>query len=133
MMSRFFLFGVFAVCLVLLPPALAGDWPTYAKDMHRGNVTDETLTFPLRLAWSYHCAQPPRPAWSEPEKVLNRLDFDYAFHPVSAGGIVLFASSADDTVRAGQREITRSLPTMRSSEGAALNFQATFPVAASRQ
>jgi hypothetical protein len=40
------------------------------------------------------------PAWPEPGKELHRLDFDYAFQPIAADGLVYFASSADDTVRA---------------------------------
>ena len=48
--------------LFLLLPAFAADWPAYARDKHRSNVTDEELAFPLRLAWSYQCAQAPRPA-----------------------------------------------------------------------
>ena len=84
----------------LLPAAASADWPMYRHDPSRSNVTDEKLALPLRLAWTYKAAQAPRPAWPEPVKVLNRLDFDYAPHPVIAEGIVCFGSSADDAVRA---------------------------------
>ena len=65
----------------------------------RGAATGEVLSLPLVKTWSYTPAQPPRPAWPEPGKELHRIDFDYAFQPVSAGGRVYFGSSADNTVR----------------------------------
>ena len=94
--------------VILLLPAflkdINADWPTYAGDIRRSNETDEQLTFPLKAAWRYTCSQPPRRAWPEPVKNLNRLDFDYAPHPVVAAGFVYFGSSADDTVRALELE-----------------------------
>ena len=92
-----------ALLLALLasaPGARGGDWPMYRHDARRSSITAEELSFPLRKAWVYSSAQPPRPAWPDPGKNLNRLDFDYAAHPVIAEGIVCFGSSADDTVRA---------------------------------
>ncbi|MBI2438644.1 MAG: PQQ-binding-like beta-propeller repeat protein [Lentisphaerae bacterium] len=81
-------------------PALASDWPMQRKDAARSRVTDETLAFPLQCVWRYIPAQPPQPAWPEPPRLLNQMDFDYAPAPVIAGGILYFGSSADDTVRA---------------------------------
>jgi len=78
----------------------AEDWPAYKKDAARSSVTAESLSFPLAERWVYQPSQPPKPAWPEPGKELNRTDFDYAFQPVMAGGLVYFGSSADDTVRA---------------------------------
>ncbi len=49
--------------------------------------------------WTWRGAA-PAPAWGEPGRSLNPLDFDYAAQPVVAGGIMLLGSSADDTVRA---------------------------------
>jgi len=101
MNSRVYSVVLGLVLAAALAPALhADDWPMYKKDAHRSSMTEEELTFPLRKSWVYVCAQPPRPAWPEPVKNLNRLDFDYAAHPVVAEGIVCFGSSADDTVRA---------------------------------
>ncbi len=80
--------------------APAADWPAYGRDARRGAATDDALSFPLRLAWEYRCAQPPTPAWPEPVVEMHRMDFDFAFQPVVARGLVIFASSADDTVRA---------------------------------
>ncbi|MCX5660257.1 MAG: PQQ-binding-like beta-propeller repeat protein [Planctomycetota bacterium] len=90
-----------ALALLRAPAsAHAGDWPAYRHDVARSAVTDEKLAVPLGLAWEVRAAQPPAPAWPEPVKLLNRLDFDYAPQPVIAGGIVCIASSSDDTVRA---------------------------------
>jgi outer membrane protein assembly factor BamB len=89
-----------ALLAVLGSCALAGDWPAGGHDAQRSSKTDEALSFPMRMEWRYVSPQPPRVAWPEPVKVLNRLDFDYAPQPVVARGIVCFGSSADDTIRA---------------------------------
>ncbi|MCX5661051.1 MAG: PQQ-binding-like beta-propeller repeat protein [Planctomycetota bacterium] len=81
------------------PALFAADWPSYKHDSLRSSFTDDALTFPLRLAWQFVSPQPPTPAWPDTFRLLNHTDFDYAPHPVIAGGIVCFAS-ADDTVRA---------------------------------
>lgn len=80
--------------------ALAADWPMFKRDPARSSISSETLKFPLRPAWRYVAAQPPSPAWPDPGKNLNRLDFDYAPHPVVAGELLCFGSSSDDTVHA---------------------------------
>ncbi|MBI2437463.1 MAG: PQQ-like beta-propeller repeat protein, partial [Lentisphaerae bacterium] len=72
----------------------------YRHDARRSAVTEESLSFPLAPAWTYICPQPPAPAWPDPFRLLNRMDFDYAPALAIAGGIVCFGSSADDTVRA---------------------------------
>jgi len=86
--------------LALACSAVAGDWPAYKHDPARSGVTADALRFPLAKKWLYRPNQPPMPAWPEPGKELHRMDFDYAFQPVVTGGLVYFASSADDTVRA---------------------------------
>ena len=78
----------------------AADWPCFKGDASRAAVTAEKLSFPLTPAWEYRPAQHPRPAWPEPGRTMNLVDFDYALQPVAAGGLVFIASSADDTVRA---------------------------------
>ncbi|MEK7755392.1 MAG: PQQ-binding-like beta-propeller repeat protein, partial [Acidobacteriota bacterium] len=80
--------------------AIATDWPCFGGDAARSGATEEKVGEALGYAWSYMPSQPPRPAWPEPGKEQHRLDFDYAFEPVVAGGLVFFGSSADDTVRA---------------------------------
>ena len=85
---------------MLATSVCAEDWPAYKRDAARSGVTAESLSLPLALRWVYQPNQRPKPAWPEPGKELHRTDFDYAFQPVMAGGIVYFGSSADDTVRA---------------------------------
>jgi outer membrane protein assembly factor BamB len=80
--------------------AVAADWPAYRADAARSGVSSEELDLPAAPTWVYRMSTPPRPAWPEPGKELHRMDFDYAAQPVAAGGMVYFASSADDTVRA---------------------------------
>lgn len=77
----------------------AGDWPAHRHDVARSAIADETLAPPLALAWVHETAA-PAPAWPQPLHILNRLDFDYAFSPVTGGGRVYFASNADDAVHA---------------------------------
>ena len=91
------------VCLglALAASAVAGaDWPAYRADAARSGTTKEKLTFPLHIDWAYTSPQPPAPAWPEPGREMHRIDFDYAFQPVIAGGLVYFGSSTDDTLRA---------------------------------
>lgn len=85
---------------VAWPNLALADWPCYGGDAARSRVTEEGLVLPLSLAWTYRPGQPPAPAWPEPGRELHRLAFDYAFQPVVADGMVLFGSSADDSVRA---------------------------------
>ena len=81
-------------------PNLSDDWPGYKRDAERSGVTTANVPLPLKVLWSHASNQPPRPAWSEPGRALNMLDFDYCFQPIAAAGLVFFGSSADDTVRA---------------------------------
>ncbi|MBI3986386.1 MAG: PQQ-binding-like beta-propeller repeat protein, partial [Lentisphaerae bacterium] len=86
--------------LCLLPMlAKAADWPCFRADAQRSGATDEALSFPLSPAWIV-VADPPAPAWPDSHWEENRVAFDHAFAPVIAGGLVLFGSSADDTLRA---------------------------------
>ncbi len=63
-------------------------------------VTQESVETPLYRQWIYQAAHTPQPAWPEPGRELNRLAFDYAYHPVVAGDQVYFGSSADHQVHA---------------------------------
>ncbi len=85
--------------LTLLPAAAAEDWPCYRKDARRSAVTSERLAFPLEARWVREVAA-PRPAWPEPGRAANPLDFDRASEPVAAAGLVYVASSSDDTLYA---------------------------------
>lgn len=81
-------------------PSRAADWPCYQNDARRSSASSERISVPLVNTWMYEPAQAPQPAWPEPGRELHRIDFDYAPQPVIARGLVIFGSSADDTVRA---------------------------------
>lgn len=104
------------VCFLVMVSALSAagsDWPAYRRDARRSAVSDDRLEFPLQAVWRRQARLVPRPAFEDPLKHPTNidfafirdfsqpvlLDFDHAFHPVSAGGLVFFGSSADDSVR----------------------------------
>ncbi len=84
----------------LIAAALSSEWPQYGGGPSRNATVESNLPLPVDLLWSYRPSAPPSPAWPQPGKELHRLDFDYAFVPISGGGRVYFGSSSDDTVRA---------------------------------
>ena len=92
--------GLLLGWLAVANSACAGVWPSYGADAGRSFATSEQLALPLAPAWRYQTPAPPQPAWPEPGKELHRIDFDYCFEPVAAGGLLLFGSSTDDCVRA---------------------------------
>ncbi len=92
-------FALFAT-LVASAQTFAADWPTYRHDAARSGITAEQPPLPLRQCWAYTPRHGPQPAWPEPGKEPNRLDFDYAFQVAVAQGLVLFGSSADGKVYA---------------------------------
>ncbi|MDA0838665.1 MAG: PQQ-binding-like beta-propeller repeat protein [Planctomycetota bacterium] len=94
-----FRFAQLLLCLACLRHSSAGDWPMYRKDTRRSGISDESLSFPMRLKWRYTCAQAPRPAWPNPPRLYNKLDFDFAPHPVIVDRQVFFCSNSDDTLR----------------------------------
>lgn len=75
--------------------ATAADWPQYRNDAGRTGFTTEQIVVPLRLQWTFVPQNPPMPAWPDPVREYNILDFDYAFHAVVSSGLVFFGSSAD--------------------------------------
>lgn len=90
----------FAIGSAVASGLRAADWPTYRHDLARSGVTEESLSAPLHRQWLYTAAHPPRPAWPEPGRELNRLAFDYAYEVTIAGGLAYFGSSADHKVYA---------------------------------
>ncbi len=85
---------------VFVRPLFAADWPAYRHDFARSGATQEKLVAPLHRQWTYLPAHKPMPAWPEPGRELNRLDFDYVFHVAVADGLVFFGSSADHKIYA---------------------------------
>ena len=97
------------VSLCLSPLALAADWPTYQHDNARSGVAGEALSAPLHERWVHEAAHAPDPAWPPPAKqdfwhdltkLVPRVIYDRAFHPVIVGDTLYFGSSADDAVYA---------------------------------
>ena len=90
--------GLFVFVLMGLSSAnaQAGDWSHYRADGARTGFVAEPLPTQLQLAWTYESAHAPPRAW--PTNV--RLQFDRAFQPVIAAGLLFFGSSVDDSVYA---------------------------------
>lgn len=78
----------------------AADWPAYRADSQRSGIAQEELTFPLAPVWVFEPDVPPMPAWPDPVKEHNRVDFDYAPQVIVAQRRVYFGSTTDDTLRA---------------------------------
>src|SRR5262249_6958261 len=85
---------------------------------NRSGVTEEKLSFPLRLKWVHKARHAPRPGWAEEAKndyyhnrhdLPERVVYDRAFHVVGAGNRVYFGSSADDRVRCLDADSGREL------------------------
>ena len=83
------------------------DWPTYARDNQHTGISTENLQFPLHLKWKYQAKHAPQPAWPAPakqdfwhnkQKLKARVTYDRAFHLVTVGSNVYYASSSEDQV-----------------------------------
>lgn len=87
-------------------PSVDLNWPTYRHDAQRSGAYPRDLKLPLQTVWVHHPQHAPKPAWpgtaasdfwrnrATPEEPL--VDFDKAYHVVSANNRVLFGTSADD-------------------------------------
>ncbi len=74
----------------------AADWPTYRADSARSSYTPEQLPETLTLRWTYQSPHAPASAWA----TRTRQQFDRAYQPVIAGGVLYYGSSADCRVYA---------------------------------
>ncbi len=84
------------VCLAAGPAAArAEDWPTWRRDAGRTASGDEELPAELFLQWTRKYPR-LRPAWPD----ISRVQFDAGYKPVVAGGLMLVASSTNDSVTA---------------------------------
>lgn len=99
--------GLVLLVIGICAPVVAEDWPMYLRDTHRSGITPMSLDMPLSLQWTHIPDHPPRPAWPEPAKQdfwhqVRELSpvvvYDRAYHVVSVGDAVYYASSADDQV-----------------------------------
>jgi len=80
--------------------ARAANWPAYRNGPDRRAFTTEQIASPLVPQWTHVPQAAPSPAWPEPVRELHMMDFDHAFQPVVAGGVVYFGSSSDHQVHA---------------------------------
>ena len=99
--------GVLICGLAICRSVRAADWPTYAHDVARSNVTAEKLALPLSQCWTHKPRFAPQPAWGDPKPdpvegilELRRVHFDDTFHVAVAGDTAYFGSSADNKVYA---------------------------------
>jgi len=70
-------------------------WLTQRCDNRRSGVTAMQLPDNLHLQWVHQSGHKPMPAWPVPLREFHRMPFDYSYQMVSAGGILLYGSSAD--------------------------------------
>jgi outer membrane protein assembly factor BamB len=84
------------VLLLVALPVQAADWPTYKGNAARHGRALQALPAKLSLHWVVKSGQAPTPAWP----ASTRLGFDRAYHPVVAGGMLFYGSSADCQVHA---------------------------------
>lgn len=89
-----------------------GDWPCYRGDPQRSNVASAAPTPPLVEAWRFTMPQAPRPAYVDsivrgvlrPDRdkgfqgAVEPATHDYAYGTVHAGGLTLWATTADEAV-----------------------------------
>ena len=94
-----------AISILLALAASAEDWPTYAHDNRRSHTTGESLTLPLKPAWTYESPNLPQTAWTGPAKwdayagndgLQSMRNFDPAYFVTAVGDKVYFGSSADN-------------------------------------
>jgi len=85
-----------AFCVVAGAPPASADWPTYRANAARSGYTQEQLPEELSLLWTHQSPHAPTPAWP----TRNRQQFDRAYQPVIAGGLLYYGSSADCKVYA---------------------------------
>jgi len=74
----------------------ASDWSTYRADSQRSGYTPERLPAKLTLRWTHQSPHAPASAWP----TRTRQQFDRAYQPVIAGGVLYYGSSADCKVYA---------------------------------
>lgn len=87
-------------------PLSHADWPTFRHDAWRSGVTEEPFPEGLKEAWRRESAHPPRHAWPRNfrenaysgAQIRTVLNFDHAYQPVAADGLVLWGTSSDHKV-----------------------------------
>ncbi|MCU0918194.1 MAG: PQQ-binding-like beta-propeller repeat protein [Planctomycetes bacterium] len=82
--------------LLLVVEVRAADWAMYRADAARSGYTPEQVPAGLVLQWTHASPHAPRSAWP----TRTRQQFDRAYQPVIAGGVLYYGSSADGKVYA---------------------------------
>ena len=88
----------------------AEDWPTHAHDNQRSSVTDEQLSPPLSLQWTYEPPFPPARGWPRnvdgygAHKNSSNVNYDDAYRVVAAGKVACFSASGENRVYAIESE-----------------------------
>jgi len=84
--------------------ASAADWPSFRGGSDHAGVAGETLSMPLKCAWSYQARHAPSPAFrgglapSRRSPRVESITCDYVFHPVIAAGRLYFGSPTEEAV-----------------------------------
>ena len=96
----------------------AEDWPTHAHDNQRSSVTDEQLSPPLSLQWTYEPSFPPARGWPRnvdgygAHKNSSNVNYDDAYRVVAAGKVACFSASGENRVYAIESERGETLWTL---------------------
>jgi outer membrane protein assembly factor BamB len=90
----------------IMGTATARDWPTHAHDNQRSSVTDEQLSPPLSLQWTYEPSFPPARGWPRnvdgygAHKNSSNVNYDDAYRVVASGKVACFSASGENRVYA---------------------------------
>jgi outer membrane protein assembly factor BamB len=82
--------------LLFVVDARAADWAMYRADSARSGYTPEQVPEGLILQWTHASPHAPVSAWP----TRNRQQFDRAYQPVIARGVLYYGSSADGKIYA---------------------------------
>jgi outer membrane protein assembly factor BamB len=95
------------LCFMLVWPGLAGDWPMWRFDAHRGAASPENLPKELHLQWTREYS-PRVQVWDDP---LNHdlMQYDKVFEPVVLGRRMFVGFNDTDKVVALDIETGREL------------------------
>ncbi len=79
--------------------ASAADWPAWGYNPARGAASPTELPATLHLHWQRENPA-PQPAWEEDIGLNPGLQFDHGYTPIVVNGLLIYGSSANDSVTA---------------------------------
>ncbi len=97
--KSYFLRAIFVLSIFAAALAVGEDWPAWRYDAARSAATAHTLPEKMHLQWIHHLPRQQK-AWEEDIGLNPGLQFDVAYQPVVADGILYFASTVNDSVTA---------------------------------